>query len=147
MTAFVKWRDDWLLGIDKLDAQHRALADCLNRLAAAAGNGGEVVDTEAIRSLITELYTRTKQHFRYEEDLMHKAGYPGYADHAREHAMLLAELKSTITHDLSAEPLRLPPDLLSALRSWLIVHILQSDREFAEYFFSGGDNADSGEAI
>ncbi len=131
MASFVDWHDDWALGVPALDAQHRELADCLNRLAEASA--GEGSDPATLKSLATELCTRARRHFRYEEDLMRASGYPGLVEHAREHAMLLAELKSSFDRHLDAQTSRLPPDLLAALRTWLVVHIVHDDRDLAEH--------------
>ena len=64
---------------------------------------------------------------------MLKAGYPGYKAHAREHAMLLAELKSTFAAKLRQGCCNIEPGIMKALRSWFIVHVVRSDREFADH--------------
>ena len=142
MEPYLRWRDEWLLGIDVLDQQHKALADCLNRLVcecSCAGEPGNKDDEQkrlAIAGLLDELHSRTKAHFADEEALMRKEGYPGYAGHAREHAMLLGELKSTFAAKLREGCSDMSPDILKALRAWLIVHVARSDREFANYLLN-----------
>jgi hemerythrin len=139
MDGFIKWRDEWLLGVATLDDQHKILAECLNRLVRACScrdETGKLNDqqrSELLRTLLNELYEKTKEHFDNEGRLMRDEGYPDYASHAREHVMLLAELKSTFADRLNKECCSMNADILKALKFWLIAHIARSDREFANY--------------
>jgi hemerythrin len=139
MEEFISWRDDWRLGIQLLDEQHRLLADCLNRLArqCSCTEAGDPGDREEVRrrlgKLLDELYSTAKQHFKKEEALMLEQDYPGYASHLREHVMLLAELKSTFISQFEQGCCQMDPAVFKALRSWFIVHVIRSDREFADF--------------
>lgn len=140
MEGIFKWRDEWLLGIPTLDDQHRVLADCLNRLVSECaklhgpdGDGGDTLRKEALMELMEELCTRTRTHFGIEEDIMLDTDYPGYADHRREHVMLLAELKSTFATRIKDGCCNMNPETLHALKSWFIVHVAHSDRQFANW--------------
>lgn len=139
MDDFLSWRDDWCLGIDLLDQQHRLLADCINRLvqqcacAEAAGENGGEQPVRRLGELLDELYSTAKQHFRNEETLMMEQGYPGYASHLQEHVMLLAELKSTFLTRFQRGCRHMDAAVFKALKSWYIVHVIHSDREFAEF--------------
>lgn len=139
MKVFIKWRDEWLLGIENLDEQHKMIAGCLNRFVdeyrckARAGAGNDKEWREKLINLAKELYTRTKEHFRDEETVMRREGYPGLAFHAREHAMLLAELKSTFSAQLNPECCTMNEETLEALKSWFVAHLSRSDREFYNY--------------
>lgn len=136
----ITWSDDRLLGIDSLDQQHRTLVDCINKLVTECrksgtdthGSAGE--KREKLARLFDELYTTAKAHFSYEETMMRDMNYPGYAAHAREHVMLIAELKSSFANTLKQAQCSVTPELLQALKSWLIAHVSRSDRDFAKYF-------------
>ena len=142
MERFIQWPDEWLLGIDILDRQHRALAEQLNRLVQECSCEKEAdrQDDEQRRTrmpaLLDELYALTREHFSDEEAIMLKEGYPGYGAHAREHAMLLAELKSTFAGKLEQGCCNMKPGVIKALRSRFIVHVARCDREFADYVSS-----------
>lgn len=139
MKPFLSWRDEWLLGIEALDNQHRQLADCLNRLVVECSCENEPTDRDraekrsAVRALLDELYQQTRAHFEFEEAMMRRCGYPGYPSHAREHVMLLAELKSTFISALREGCCDMNPEILQALKSWLVAHVALTDREFADY--------------
>ncbi len=139
MEDFISWRDDWRLGIELLDQQHRVLADCLNRLVrqcACTADAGEQDQEEArqrLGELLDELYCKARQHFSNEETMMLEQGYPGYASHLQEHVMLLAELKSTFITRFEQGCCHVDPSVFKALKSWFIVHVIRSDREFANF--------------
>ena len=140
MEEFISWRDDWRLGIRLLDEQHRLLADCLNRVVRQCSCTEEEDDErhrEELRrrlgALLDELYATAKQHFKKEEALMLERGYPAYAAHLREHVMLLAELKSTFINRFEQGCCHMDPAVFKALKSWFIVHVIRSDREFADF--------------
>lgn len=139
MEEFISWRDDWRLGIQLLDEQHRLLADCINRLVQQCSCAEDVAekDREEVRrrlgELLDELYGKAKHHFKNEEALMQERGYPGYASHLREHVMLLAELKSTFITKFEQGCCHMDPAVFKALKSWFIVHVIRSDREFADF--------------
>ncbi|HEC06200.1 MAG TPA: bacteriohemerythrin [Thiolapillus brandeum] len=139
MTAFLTWNKDWLLGIDALDSQHKVLADRLNRLVVECRHTGAAPteknghSRDLLARLFQELYITTKEHFSFEEALMCAEDYPGLAAHAREHVMLIAELKSTFVNGVKEGRCKLDPEFLQALKSWLIAHVTHSDREFAEF--------------
>jgi hemerythrin-like metal-binding protein len=139
VAAFITWSDDWLLGIDALDNQHKVLADCINKLvvecrqAEAATTESVEERKERLAGLFNELYTTTKKHFSLEEAFMRHEGYPFYTAHAREHVMLIAELKATFVNSLKEGCSNLNHDILTALKSWLIAHVSHSDRDFANF--------------
>ncbi|MCO6411742.1 MAG: hemerythrin family protein [Thiogranum sp.] len=139
MDEFITWRDDWLFGVDHLDRQHRELANLLNRLVRECTcdeTGKRSLSDERkriLKALLDEFYARTRQHFSDEEALMAGTGYPGFTAHAREHAMLLGEFKSTFRERLDQGCCNMNPQTLKALKAWFVVHVARSDREFAEY--------------
>ena len=142
MEPYIRWRDDWLMGIEVLDNQHRLLADILNRLVRVcqAEHAAEGFDDqqrrETLGALMDELYRQTSEHFTTEESMMKREAYPGYASHAREHKMLLAELKSTFSEPLQNADCGLKLDIIKSLKSWFVAHVSSSDRQFAGYMRS-----------
>lgn len=137
--AFLTWSNDWLLGIEALDDQHKVLADHINNLVAecqlakSAPATGAQMQRETFTRLFNEFYATTKKHFDREEALMREEGYPSYPAHVREHVMLIAELKSTFDGSLREGGCSLNPDVLRDLKSWLIAHVSHSDRDFAKF--------------
>ncbi|TCK17177.1 hemerythrin [Thiogranum longum] len=138
--SLLTWSDDRLLGIDSLDDQHKTLVDCINKLVTECrktetdGPGPSGEKLKKLARLFDDLYTTTKAHFSHEEAMMRDMAYPGYTAHAREHVMLIAELKTSFAKALTQQQCSLTPELLQALKSWLIAHVSHSDRDFAKFF-------------
>lgn len=157
MTIFITWRDNLNLGIPEIDDQHKALAGMLNDIASMLhGNNGSdqiqaeveatataqhsgsahagLVEQDPVLMLLEKLVRHTREHFACEEALMQASGYPDLNTHRREHVMLLAELKQFLT-SVEEGGLELTMESLSALKHWLIAHIVESDQDYADFYF------------
>ena len=142
------WNEAWSLRIDAVDEEHRALVDLLGELArrfAAAQPGENDAQSlepsqarrehEALIGALERFAEHARLHFQSEEELMRSIDYPGLGGHRSEHALLLAEFVEMV-RDLKGQRLtRLDPDTISALRGWLVAHIMGSDRELAEHYY------------
>ncbi len=134
MRPFLVWRDDWLLGHEMLDEQHLVLANSLNELHCflAGDRNRPHAGMEQLLQRLSLLIDMTRCHFQDEEDLMLEHDYPGLSEHHREHALLLAEMQEYIREiESGSRPFSL--ETLTALKHWMIDHVLNSDRHFAKY--------------
>jgi len=71
---YVKWKDEYSVGIESIDKQHKKLLGLINSLQTAVYfSTGEEFEQQAL----DELVDYTKTHFSYEEGLMeqHATGY------------------------------------------------------------------------
>ncbi len=133
MNNFLEWLDDWNLGIQEIDQQHLALADQLNRVADTLRDAGDSAATgEVTLPLVARLLDETRQHFRDEESIMREHDFPELVEHHREHVMLLAELQEFI-RDIEEGRRHFDLDSLTALKHWLINHVIDGDMAFARY--------------
>lgn len=129
MAEFIEWRNEFSLGIESVDREHRGLADALNQIAALVPIRNTAGVAEAVERL-RALYRQTQDHFLHEEGLMEGMQYADLAAHRREHMMLLAELKSfTAQVEAGTEILDMPA--LASLKAWLLAHTTGPDRAFA----------------
>ncbi|MCU7904421.1 MAG: bacteriohemerythrin [Candidatus Thiodiazotropha sp. (ex Epidulcina cf. delphinae)] len=133
MKAFLEWRDDWFLGIGRIDQQHLGLVDLVNRVATSlqdprqpSANGSDSMD------LMLKLQDQTRRHFRDEEAFMLEHDYPARVSHHREHALLQAELQALI-REIEEGIRELDLETLKSLKHWLIDHVIDSDQAIARY--------------
>jgi hemerythrin len=147
MTAFLTWRDDLLMGIDVLDADHQQMVMLLNLLVAAGEPSPDppaldddpesTMQTPAVGVLehLDALITHVRGHFEREEAFLRAIGYPNYADHKREHTMQMAEFVD-LRRRLADETTRyIDPATVQGIRNWFFNHVIAEDREYAAYFF------------
>lgn len=124
--AFMDWSDSYSVGVSEMDLQHRKLVEILNRLHEAM-TGGKV--GEVIESVLKELVDYTQCHFKSEEQLMQRIGYPKFQQHKALHESLVAEVRKAIA-DVQAKKTSVSLKMMAFLRQWLVEHIAGSDKEY-----------------
>lgn len=84
----LNWTPDYVTGIDTVDSDHRQLIDKINRLHEELDAG-----TRAPVAFFRDLEAEFKRRFQKEEALMRSKASVSYADHKRDHARLLDEVR------------------------------------------------------
>nr|WP_276568996.1 bacteriohemerythrin [Thiocapsa imhoffii] len=130
----VTWSLALSVGIDELDAQHRALLDLLNQLHSSVTDG---LTRQRQLELLGELAEYTKIHFAVEESLMRIFGYPDYERHKTQHEGLIRNMVD-LQQRLDQGREEVDAALMRHLRHWLIDHILQSDQDYSRFFLAAG---------
>jgi hemerythrin-like metal-binding protein len=102
------------------------LFNMLNR-SVAEGDGRDYV-----QAVMEELLSCTLWHFRHEERLMLKHGYPGLAEHKSEHEDLIASAKA-LQRQLLDEKKSVSSDDIEFLEHWLTGHILGTDMDMGSF--------------
>ena len=151
-APFFRWREQWCVGIDALDRDRRAIAAVVNHIALRFGerDGRDGAIAQAPRTAgapsalhywLDVLHERAREHFSREEALMRVTHYPDTAEHAGEHALMLAEY-TALVRDMTArgdERLRLAD--LVALKQWFMGHVLDMDKRLGQYLRANGISA------
>lgn len=125
------------VGILIFDIEHREMLDHLHRLYDGLVNRRPRLH---ITQALSRLLTVSRKHFQHEEEYMRTLGYPDYRQHADEHAALGANLQSFIDEYL-AEDTNTERNLARVkayFRTWLLDHILENDRSFANFLAQKG---------
>lgn len=128
---FAEWSDEFSVGVEEIDRDHKRLLGLLNDLQKAVEAGER---REVLGKLLDELIHYTNYHFAHEEALFLRTNYPGYRAHERKH-QALTDTAHAIREDfqLSAS-MALPPQVLEFVKNWLCEDILGADRDFGAYF-------------
>jgi hemerythrin len=129
-SAFLPWTDDFVLGHEQLDREHRALCELINRFADALD---EPAGWEASAAIATELVHEARRHFDAEEALMRQASYPELARHHEQHTELLAHLESVIERLAGEHYLARPYQAVNFIGDWFSLHVAHSDRAFVDF--------------
>lgn len=123
MAVIFDWKNEYAVGNDELDNQHKYLF----RL----GNDIQTAETGEAKTYVMELYTYTRKHFQLEENHMKIMGFPDREGHILLHNKLLSDL-NTIAEDFN------PSDSFEKLRifyfTWLTNHILEQDKKYFNFF-------------
>jgi hemerythrin len=147
MAAFLTWRDDLLMGIDPLDADHQEMVRLLNLLVDTGGAPADPPTPEddpappshrpaaAALEYLDALIAHLRGHFEREEAFLRAIGYPDYVAHKREHTMQMAEFVDLRRRVAEETTLYIGAQTAQGFRHWFFNHVIAEDREYAAYFF------------
>ncbi len=131
---FLTWHDNYSVGVEVLDEDHKRLLNLINQLQTAVHyHTSDEYEKEAFDALID--YTKT--HFQREEDLMEKHGFPGLEAHHQQHQEMIAEVSKLVT-DYRENTEATIEKTISYLQTWLIKHINGTDKEYSSFLNEKG---------
>jgi len=91
--SLIEWNDEFNLGVEEVDNDHRALVELINALHDAMSTGAGRADV--VEGLF-EIYTLVSEHFAREEAHMRDMRYMAYSEHKEDHEVLLDDLREII---------------------------------------------------
>ncbi len=130
--AIIKWRDSYNTGVEQMDQEHRQLVELIEVMHTAIRDGAEKEKVEEALGTITQY---TIDHFANEEKLMSTHDYPDAALHISEHEKL-KEDAGKFKQQLEESFPDGTQEFYRFLREWLINHILDDDKKFAEFLIT-----------
>ena len=107
--TLIKWNDEFSVGIEEVDHEHREMIELINGLHDVMQVGADQVQ---VVELLGEIYAQISAHFALEEKMMRDTGYDGFADHKEDHDHL-PHAESTETHNSTSVRVRPDPELRS----------------------------------
>jgi len=136
---YMEWESGFNLGIESIDQQHRRLVDIINLVYESMhpGAGKDELSTilDKMNSKVTaieEMLRYAAVHFKYEEEQMLAADYPGHEKHKKMHnhfaneARIYRDKFDSATEEDTAVMMRY-------LKDWLRGHILGEDKKYVPY--------------
>ena len=126
----IRWKDEYSVGVEKLDHQHQHLFEITNKLIERSGASG---DSELASETLAEMVNYAKEHFTDEEILMREYGYPDIESHKKQHDYFInttAELAISFMDNRNTTA----GEIAEFLILWLTTHILKSDMKYKEFF-------------
>lgn len=122
----IVWTEKHLVGVDIIDAEHRALIEMFNSILAVSKSHNQA----ELAILLEQLGDATAAHFASEESLMAQFDYAHAAQHRIDHQKLLDEFGHQVddwrNRHISAEL------LCRFMYRWLLRHVLASDMALGE---------------
>ncbi len=125
----MKWQNSFSTGIRKIDEEHKILVEMLNDLETSMYSDRE---DKVLASVLRNLVDYVKFHFKSEEEVMKKIGFPDLQRHRKLHKNLVHEV-ATILVDLKNGRAWSVPELVAFLQHWLLEHILGEDLKIGQY--------------
>jgi len=126
MTELLIWRDEYLIGVEELDYEHKDMFGRLNELHEELQ---QYDNRDNIERCLGEIYSRYLSHFALEEHYMLNNDIPNYREHKKEHDEFLEDLMNRIDSFVASPDLDFGDELAELLQSWTVRHLTGSDRE------------------
>lgn len=134
-NTIATWNDGFLVGIEKIDTQHRSMFDFMNGIYEQYRNSN---GASAIEQTVDDLVGIALKHLADEEDYMKKAGYSDLQNHQKVHEKLrvdLTKLVQAYKSNLTEDDLF---NLIMFLKTWLMEHIYKVDRRYSRELQAAG---------
>ncbi|PLX50422.1 MAG: hemerythrin [Desulfobulbaceae bacterium] len=121
----MEWYEEYNIGVDLIDHQHRELFKRVSRLQEALSSGA--VNSE-IAEMLKFLVAYTNQHFQDEEKVMASIAFAELANHRKMHENLTTDVRNILI-DLKKGKKIHPYELIDFLSDWLLNHIRYEDKK------------------
>lgn len=124
--TLLRWQDNFSIGIEEVDHEHRELIELINTLhgTLAADRTGARVE-----AFLGEILTDISAHFALEEKVMRARRYDALAEHKADHERLLDDLRDLM--DEQAAGVALDDARFAArLSDWFGGHFATHDARF-----------------
>ncbi len=134
--ALVQWDGTLAVGVEALDAQHKYLFAIINSLHEKSCTR---TDKAALMETLDSLDNYVRFHFRTEEELLERHGFPDLFPHQQAHGVFerkVEELKSQAAGHF--DPALLAEALIFLL-DWLVAHIQKVDLKYAPFLKKAGE--------
>ena len=126
----IKWKDDYLLGVEVIDEQHK-------ELFRIAGDAYDLLNNEfftdkydKVVKLIEELKNYALFHFETEEKYLLEIGYKKYFSHKVIHDDFVQKFKSIDLEKLDENQDDYLSSIIMFIVDWIEHHILGTDKQY-----------------
>lgn len=134
------WNERLMTGVAEIDEQHRILVHTLNEAAEKLSHH---VSLDVLETITQDLLSYALYHFETEEMLMHDYGYTedkaATERHLDQHHYFSSRVME-VRKDLKAGILISGEDLIQFLNDWLVQHIMNTDRQLADFILARRKN-------
>jgi hemerythrin len=120
----MEWRQEYRIGIQELDEQHRTLVECISNIEKAVAQ----YDRQSADAAVVRLAAFVQDHFTLEEGLMQSHGYPRLEEHANDHKQFSVHLRALQEPLLTTDVFR---DRIKSLHEWWETHVQRDDKAYA----------------
>jgi len=135
----LSWQPEHEIGIDEADRQHKKMLDMMNEVHILSAQNYSV---ESISQALDVLISYTEVHFNWEEQFFDSYQYPKSIEHKKHHVQLIKDLREHHKNIALGEQKNIDKEL-SFLNDWLINHVKNGDRDYANYLTNHGNYQNS----
>ena len=127
----LEWNQNYVVGIDSIDSEHRYFFRLINNVISAHNSS---YPDDMIEQLLMGLWKYAESHFAAEELLMKASSYQDIHSHSNDHITILNELGKGIQDYRSKE--KSLDDVIGVLIDWFYGHTISSDMKLGQHLKS-----------
>ena len=127
-----EFTDEYLTGIDLIDAEHRTLFELADEAYRYIRSGTAADSYDEVLKLLDNLKQYAAEHFRDEEEYMESIHYEGLETQHYAHEAFVHRMESIDLTQVEKDPQRQLEELINFLLGWLINHILIMDKKIPQ---------------
>lgn len=124
----IKWKDEYSVGVEKIDEQHKHLFEIANKVHEVLNNDFYTDKYDKIVEILKELEDYTVFHFNDEEEYMKQIGYKKFFTHKIEHEEFVQKIKNVDLGKVDCNQDKYLLDIMNFIVNWLVNHILEKDK-------------------
>jgi hemerythrin len=124
----IVWNESYSVNIDELDQQHQKLFEMFRKYRHAISS-----NSMPIMQIVSEMKRYALLHFATEEKIMFEKGYDRISEHKLKHLEYQETFKQ-YEEKLFMGRAILPSDIIDFIQNWLIKHIHEEDKGYAEFY-------------
>ncbi|CAM2966010.1 bacteriohemerythrin [Hathewaya histolytica] len=124
----IDWKDDFVIGVDKIDSQHKHLFKIANDAYDVLKNEFCIDKYDKIIKILEELKEYTIFHFNAEENYMQEIGYKKLFTHKIEHNKFIEKIKNVNLDNIDKDQDAYLLEILEFVVNWIENHILYTDK-------------------
>jgi hemerythrin len=125
---FFPWKDNYSLGIEEIDNQHKKLFLLINQLYTSFI---EKKSDEVLNEILKELLDYARYHFDTEEKFLNEINYPKIKEHTAIHEDFTSKAVE-FRHSFRKGSI-ITSSVMNFLRKWVSDHILIADRDYMNH--------------
>ncbi|MDP4147119.1 MAG: bacteriohemerythrin [Bacillota bacterium] len=126
------WKEEYELGIEKIDNEHQKLFEIANKGYELLKNDFYVDKYDRIMDIIVELKDYAQFHFSAEEEYLASIGYKKLFTHKIQHDYFMQKISNVNIKEIDNNQDKYIQDILDFIVTWIKEHILEKDREYVE---------------
>ena len=129
-----KWKEEFSVGIDKFDKQHKKLLKLGQELLYSFENVEEGIDQyDKIIKVLNEMHDYTVYHFNSEEEIMEKYNYPEINKHKKAHQQFVDKLEEIEPKKIDLNQKGFSMELINFIANWIENHIMGEDQKYKSF--------------
>ena len=122
--SLIEWKDDFAIGIDSVDHEHRELIALINSVHQRLS---DEAPKDEIETVLGEIESGIGAHFALEEKTMRDLAYDQYGDHKADHERLLDDIRDIADAYVEGAYAEMSTVLSEHMNIWFSDHFCQMD--------------------